>query len=112
MKNGQTTHIHSQYKDKTAYGKEVRIQGASNKDIVFCLVENRNSVRDVPYPMVNLVAFWNLIKEGQPGEIRNIIQINKERAVDVGFKFLIRNPQSSVFSPRSASTKCKKSVFD
>lgn len=64
---------------------------------MFCLVEERCSDEDEKYPMVNLVAFWNLTKKAVSGEIRNMLQINKERALDVGFKFLIRNPQSSVY---------------
>jgi len=42
--------------------------------------------------MRNCVGFWNLTKKARPGEIRKMIQLYEERAVDVGFKFLIRNP--------------------
>jgi len=85
------------YKDKIGFGREVRIQGNGNKDLVLCLIEDPNCADhdgDGAAPMVNGVGFWNLTKGAEPGEIRNIIQLNKERVLDVAFKFLIRNPQN------------------
>jgi hypothetical protein len=98
------------YKDKIGFGREVRIQGNGNKDVVLCLFEDpRCSGNDGAAPMVNGVGFWNLTKGAEPGEIRNIIQLNNERALDVAFKFLIRNP-SNVGSIRVELVSTKKNL--
>jgi len=80
------------YKDKVGLGSTIRIQSNANKDLIFSIIEDPRCGNDDDSPVVNGVGFWNLTSGAEPGEIRQIIQLNNDRAMDIAFKFLIRNP--------------------
>ena len=88
-----------QYKDRISVGRTIKIQGNSNDELIFFIEKDENyndPEKESSAPVVNCVGFWNLLKAPKQGEIRTIIHLNQEQAVNVNFGFLINQHNSSV----------------
>merc|ERR1711971_381226 len=81
-----------QYKDKIGLGRMIRIQGNSNKDLIFYITKDpkyNDPEFEEERPVVNGAGFWCLHKKPKDGDIRNIIHLNIDQAVNISFGFLI-----------------------
>eukprot|EP01084_Bolivina_argentea_P285776 490128_1 len=85
------------YKDRISLGRNIKIQGNRNKDLIFCITKDEEQKIDSEIekrrPVVNGVGFWNLQKMGG---IRNIIHINEYQSLNVCFSFLINQNATNI----------------